>query len=341
MNKLILSVVMPVYNGEAHLKEAIQSVLNQSFTDFELIIIDDGSVDTSASIVSEISDPRIRYIKNDCNKGISYSRNRGIKEAKGDFLAWMDCDDLISPNRFEIQLKFMTQNPSVGICGTWLTRFDSQSVNTAKSPADHNSIKALLLFKPAIWNATAINRLDWIKKAGLTFDERLTVAEDFDFYWKACREFPVANIPNALYQYRDSESSIMKSFDSKEEQSFAIHKIIYQRSLVELGIEVEEKHLRMHRNIGSTHLFDSTSEFKNAFYWLIYLQENNRKAKIYEPQALAKTLGQIFYFTGKKSSQAGLPVFFFYLKKRNLFTPMGFTPTLKLFIRCLIKYNRF
>jgi glycosyltransferase involved in cell wall biosynthesis len=332
---------MPVYNGEAHLKEAIDSVLSQSFSDFELIIIDDGSVDTSARIVHGITDPRIRYLKNENNKGIAYTRNRGLKVAKGTFLAWMDCDDLISPNRFEIQLKFMEQNPSVGICGTWLSRFDESSSQISKSPIDHDYIKALLLFKPAIWNATAMYRLEWIKKAGLEFDKRLTVAEDFDFYWKACRQFQVANIPNALYQYRDSESSIMKSFEGKEEQSFAIHKIIYERSFDELGIKVKEKHLRIHRNIGSTYLFDSPSKFRDAFEWLIFLLEKNHKANVYEKEAFAKTLGRIFYFIGKKSSQSGLAVFFFYLKKRNNFIPVGFASTMKLFIRCLIKYNRF
>jgi len=337
----VLSVIMPVYNGERHLREAIESVLNQTFRDFELIIIDDGSIDGSVGILNSISDARIRQLTNATNKGISYTRNRGIKEAKGKFLAWMDCDDLISPNRFEEQLDYLNQNPLVGICGTWLTRFDTRTSEISKSPTEHESIKAMLLFKPAIWNATAMYRLDWVKKAGLTFDERLTVAEDFDFYWKACRKFPVANIPISLYQYRDSDSSIMKTFEGAEERSFAIHKIIYNKSLVELGIDATEKQLKIHRSIGSTNLFESYAAFKEAFDWLIFLQKKNQIAEVYASVALKDTLGKIFFFLSKKSSQAGLPVFFFYMKQRRKFNPVGFYSTLKLMIRCLIKYQKF
>lgn len=341
MKKPKLSVVMPVYNGEKYLQEAIDSVLHQSFTDFELITIDDGSGDGSEKILQNQSDPRVRVLSNETNRGISYTRNRGLQEAKGEFLAWMDCDDLIAPDRFEKQLAFLDSHPHIGICGTWLTRFDEKKSEVSKSPTNHEEIKAMLLFKPAIWNATTMYRLTWIKDAELSFDPRLTVAEDFDFYWEACRKFPVANIPESLYYYRDSDSSIMRSFDGAEERSFSIHRIIYEKSLRELGIIPTEDQLRVHRSIGSTQLFQSYQSFKKAFDWLLYLKKKNENKKIYDPDAFSKIVGDIFFFLSKKSSQIGLRVFFYYLKASKKFYQAKPYPTTKLLVRCLIKYRRF
>ncbi|WP_202927908.1 glycosyltransferase family 2 protein [Cyclobacterium roseum] len=341
MKNPILSVIMPVYNGEKYLQEAINSVLSQSFTDFELIAIDDGSSDGSKKILNSQSDPRIQVLSNGTNKGISFTRNKGLQMANGEFLAWMDCDDLIAPDRFEKQLAFFNTHPQVGICGTWLTRFGKKKSDVSKSPTDHEVIKAMLLFKPAIWNATAMYRLNWIREAKLAFDPRLAVAEDFDFYWEACRKFPVANLPESLYYYRDSDSSIMKSFDGAEERSFAIHRIIYEKSLRELGIVPTEDQLRIHRSIGSTHLFESYASYKEAFNWLLYLKEKNESKKIYHPDAFSEILGDIFFFLSKKSSQVGLPVFFHYLKEIRKNYPADLYQTIKLLVRCLIRYNRF
>src|SRR5690606_29827801 len=114
---------MPVYNGEKYIKEAIRNILCQTFSNFELVIIDDGSTDSSIEIIQSIKDRRIRFLKNEKNQGIAYTRNVGLKEAKGEFLAWMDCDDLVEPNRLEIQINYLKNNPEIGICGTALKRF--------------------------------------------------------------------------------------------------------------------------------------------------------------------------------------------------------------------------
>ncbi len=111
MNSPILTVVMPVYNGEKHIIEAIESVINQTFKDFELIIINDGSLDTSVEKILSIKDKRLRFIDLPKNKGIAYCRNLGIEESRGEFLAWTDCDDLNLPTRFEKQISFLENNP--------------------------------------------------------------------------------------------------------------------------------------------------------------------------------------------------------------------------------------
>ena len=102
-----VTVLMAAYNGARYLKDAIDSILNQTFKDFEILIIDDGSTDQSAEIVQSYKDPRIRFLRNEQNMGIVVTRNRGIKEMRGEYLAILDCDDVSPPKRLEKEFNFL------------------------------------------------------------------------------------------------------------------------------------------------------------------------------------------------------------------------------------------
>ena len=114
-----VTVLMSVYNGEKHLREAIDSILNQTFGDFEFLIINDGSTDRTADILQSYQDSRIKIIHNEKNIGLTKSLNKGLKLAKGEYLARMDADDISYPNRLEVQYEYMEKNPNVGIVGSW------------------------------------------------------------------------------------------------------------------------------------------------------------------------------------------------------------------------------
>ncbi len=338
----LLSVVMPVYNGEKYLREAIESVLNQTFKDFELIIINDGSKDGSEEIIKGIKDPRIRYLDNGVNRGIPYTRNVGLTEAKGDFLAWCDCDDLLMPTRFERQLAFLKTHDNYGACGTWIARFGGQKDNVFKSSSDPEYVKSMLLFKPSVPNATVMLRMSKIRALEILYNMDLPIAEDYDFILRCSRHFPIANIQEVLYKYRASETSIMRQFEEKEQESYRIHKIVYKEALSTLDINPGEDQLKRHWLITSEKLLDKLSDLKACFEWLQYLQEQNLKIKSFDPKTFKKVLADQFYFASKKTSQVGLPCFFFYLKKAPVsFGWAGLTPTLKLLARCLIKYDKF
>jgi len=118
VNAPAVSVVMPVYNGEKYLRESIDSILNQTYTDYEFIIVNDGSNDKTEEIILSYNDNRIRYIKNEKNLQIVKSLNRGIELAKGRYIARMDADDISLPRRFEKQITFMENNLEIGVCGT-------------------------------------------------------------------------------------------------------------------------------------------------------------------------------------------------------------------------------
>ncbi len=116
---------MSVYNGDMYLKEAIESILNQTFTDFEFLIINDGSIDKSEKVIKSYSDKRIRYYKNSKNLGLAASLNKGVGLSKAKYLARMDGDDVSYPNRLEKQVNFMDVNPEIDVCGTWVKHLEN------------------------------------------------------------------------------------------------------------------------------------------------------------------------------------------------------------------------
>jgi len=341
MDNLLLSVVMPVFNGQKYLRESIDSVLNQSFEGFEFLIIDDGSCDDSVLIISKYKDPRIRLIQNEINQGVAYIRNIGLKEAKGKYLVWMDCDDLIDASKFHKQLLFLEKNQKIGICGTWLERFSDGKRKLSTTFADPELIKSALFFKPAVLNATSMLRMSMIRKNNLIFDTRLKVAEDYDFFLRSSFYFKIYNLSEKLYYYRASESSIMKKFENKEDKMFEFYSIIYEKAFFILKINPTTERLALNRKMGSTQLFDDFIEVENAFYWLIFLKKQNVSIRFYDQVSFLKVLGSMFYFLSKKSSVLGLKTFAFYFSNRSEFGGIEGDSVIKLFIRCLIRYNKF
>ncbi len=341
MKQPVLTVVMPVYNGEKYLREAIDSTLNQSFTDFEFIIINDGSTDSSLEIIKSYADERIKLINNSINQGIPYSRNLGLQLAKGEFLTWTDCDDINLPNRFEAQVCFLRNNDEYGVCGTWIKRIGEIKEVIFKAYKNPELLKATLLFKPSIPNATAMLRLSKIKKFNLLYNTNLPIAEDYDFIFRCSMFFPLTNIQKVLYLYRASETSIMKKFESQEIESYNIHKIVYAHALNNLGIAPEESDLVTHRLTCSAKMFTDFSDLIICYNWLVVIKVKNNETKVYASSAMKNVLAHQFYFICRKASNAGLVTLRFYVSKG--FQNFGFVSLhkiLKLTIRCIIKYNK-
>ena len=139
-----VSVLMPVYKtDEAYLRVAIESILNQTFTDFEFLILDDCPDDDREKVVKSYDDPRIIYAKNERNLGITPSRNKLIEMAKGEYLAVFDHDDVSLPERLEKQVAYMEANPNVGVCGCRLMRMSNHHIS--RNPSDNEAIKLALM----------------------------------------------------------------------------------------------------------------------------------------------------------------------------------------------------
>ncbi len=201
-----VTVFMPVYNGENYLKEAIESILRQTFSDFEFLIIDDGSVDKSVAIIQSIPDERIRFIQNERNMGLPFTRNKGFTLAKGEYIAFIDSDDTSAPDRLEKQVNFMEAHPQVGICGSWVQDVDAQGTilpgKVRRYPTEDEKIRRMLLWSPPLWNPSLILRKQVIIEHNLFHDPQYLIGEDYDLWVRASRVAKLANIPEYLHYYR-------------------------------------------------------------------------------------------------------------------------------------------
>jgi glycosyltransferase involved in cell wall biosynthesis len=122
----LVSIVIPVYNGEKYLADSLDSVLCQTYQNWELIIINDGSTDSTEQLILNYQDKRIKYLRNDDNKGIIFSLNRGLRESKGVYIARLDADDIALPFRIEKQVEFLSENPDYVMCGSYFQTIDSK-----------------------------------------------------------------------------------------------------------------------------------------------------------------------------------------------------------------------
>lgn len=203
-----VSVIMPVFNTrEEYLREAIESILNQTYGDFEFLIIDDGSTNNSAEVIHSYSDERIKYIKNERNLGIIKSLNRGFELMQGEYMARTDSDDISLPDRLEKQVKFLDENPNISILCSYFEWFPKKRV--IEAPLIDAEIKEkLLICTNVIGHSTVMERVDFIKKYNLRYNEEFTYCEDYRFWLDAIDKAEFACIPEILVKYRIHEGSI-------------------------------------------------------------------------------------------------------------------------------------
>lgn len=217
----LVSVLMPVFNAEKYLKEAIGSILNQTFKDFELIVVNDGSTDNSEQMVMSYRDHRIKYVLNHENLGIVKSLNRGLELAQGKYIARMDADDISVPNRLEKQINFMESNAHVAVCGAQAMCIDKQGNNLWELPVPQQSdeIKARMLFSNCFIHPLTFFRSNIVKQ--YQYDLDYQYAEDYFLLAKISGTYEVANLPEKLLLYRIQANSITAQ---KKEQMEAVHK---------------------------------------------------------------------------------------------------------------------
>ena len=191
-----VSVILSVYNGESFLAQAIESILKQTFADFELIIIDDGSRDKTRDIVNSFKDERIVLITNEKNLGLIRSLNKGIAAARGEFIARMDADDISDPERFGKQIVFLEKNPDIGVLGTAVRHTDAKGrdISVLVQPLSHGGILWKMCFECAIIHPTVMMRRN-IFQAG-------------EGWMRLAKRTRFANLPDVLHMHRLHSASI-------------------------------------------------------------------------------------------------------------------------------------
>lgn len=206
-----ISVIMSVYNAERHLADAIRSILNQTFTDFEFLIVDDGSRDSSAAIMDAfaVSDPRIRVIRQE-NRGLIVSLNRMLDEARAPLVARMDADDISLPTRFERQIAFLSEHTDHGVVGTNTHELDEDGTVFECSdlhPLDHPSIATAMEHRSPICHPSVLMRREAILAAG-GYRPPYVHCEDYDLWLRLLDRTRLANLPDRLLLYRRSPGQV-------------------------------------------------------------------------------------------------------------------------------------
>lgn len=275
-----ISVVMPVYNTEeVFLRESIESILKQTFTDFELIIINDCSANNAEDIILSYKDERIVYLKNEENKGVSFSANLGLDTAKGKYIARMDSDDVAMEKRLETQYKFLEENPQYQLCGTRITKAKGKA---SPRTEDFEYLKAKLILRsnPIIQPTVMFNREFFIKH-NLYYANK-PYGEDWDLWFRLSLIGKFVILPEKLLYYRIHPKQANKIY---EDRYYELLKKHFKNVLQTLGFPINEEKEELLLNF-LVFLVDKKLSFKD---W------KSLNLEILRLLEFVKTSGQINY----------------------------------------------
>lgn len=280
---------MPVYNAEIYISQAIESILKQSYKNFELIIIDDASNDKSLDIINSFKskDERIKIVTLDNNQGIAIALNNGIAIAQGEYIVRMDADDISLLCRLDKQLKFMDSNRACGVCGSWLETIDrnGNSSDVWKSSLTHEDIKSELLFNSALYHPTIIFRKEVISSIKQIYNPDFVPAEDYELWSRLSSITKLANFPEILIRYRVHDKNI--SYVKSDKQIMQANKVRKQ-ILKELKIIPTVEQLRVHDAICNWDKFYLLSNRTSCENWFNKISLANSLTNYTSEKAMQK-----------------------------------------------------
>lgn len=229
-----VSVLMPAYNAGKYIREAVDSILNQTYSDFELIIINDCSQDDTEAIILDYSDPRVVYLKNEKNLGVAATLNKGLDIARGEYIARMDADDIAFPERLKKQVERLDQDSTLVVCGTQLCNF-SDGVEAAglQFPVNKAEAGALLVLHPTVAHPTVMLRACVLRDNGLRYDLTYEGTEDFALWWEISRYGTLGSLEDVLLKYRVHGGQVTQTV---KPERVAVFKRFAAKRLRDMGI---------------------------------------------------------------------------------------------------------
>jgi hypothetical protein len=283
-----LSIIMPVFNAGRYVGDAIQSILNQTFAGFELILVDDASTDGSTEIAGAFRDDRIRILSNEQNRGIAFSRNRGLQEARGRYIAAFDADDVAMPAKFEKQVRFLESNPSFGMVGSWAGKIDQNGQvlpGKWKLRAKPSSIPSILLFRNYFCHSAVVMKREAIPAGG--YDTRFRINEDYNMWIQIARQWKVWNLPAYLVHYRVHPAGITSSGQADVEHH---GRKVYQQSFRALGLDLDPGQMELLQLIKSGRPAPGPETLARIGEFLQMVIGSNAKSLIYDQSELRRTV---------------------------------------------------
>ena len=286
-----VSVLMPAFNAEEHIAEAMASVIAQSFPDFELVVLNDGSTDRTVEIAQSFVDHRVRHVDIAPNRGLAAARNAALEHARGRYIAWLDADDVSLPHRLARQVALLDQHSRIGICGTWVRTIGTSRPAIWRYPRDPEYLRARLLFDDPLATSSVMMRREIAEGRSGAFDADFAPAEDYDL-WERCavNDWRITNIPRVLTHYRvhENQTSVRASRLQREAVIG-----IQGRQLERLGILPTHDEWKLHLALGVEWGHGLNADDGGAAsIWLDKIEEANRKSPIATPAALAAVVRQ-------------------------------------------------
>ena len=327
-----ISVIMPVYNAGPYLGPAIDSILAQTFTDFEFLVFDDGSTDESADIIARYAkrDSRIRVFTSTENKGYVTHLNDGIHKARGTYIARMDADDISLSTRFAKQVAFLDRNPKVAVLGTSVHSMDKDGTLSKGwiLNATPEETRVHFLFTNYILHPTVMMRASLIPQEG--YREEYMPAEDFDLWTRILEKHDVCSLSEPLLSYRTHGSNI----STLKLQALREHaEKILGRQITAIGIDASPQEISFHHEASDFRL--EGIGVRDIDSWFIRLWEANRRSKRYQPEILLSTMvGRLIVASRMKKQSFTATVFRYIWMGRRYFLPFA-----TLSARRLIRYS--
>jgi len=285
-NSPLISVVLPVYNVAQYVHEAINSILEQTIQNFEIIVIDDCSTDNTIEVIESIKDSRIKIIKKTKNKGLVDSLNIGFSAATGKYIARMDGDDISHKERFKKQLEILN-NSEIKACGCWLQEF-AEGNKIIKHSEHHEQIVAKLLLGCSMSLGSVMIKRNWVRS--FRFDENKRHVEDYDFWARTAWAGKFYNIQEVLYFYRVHQSQVSALHtQTQKTEDVSIKIFLFKKLQFDEGKFKESllfKFLSQNENV----TFD---EFVTFMSWLHSLLNCNKKLQVYNNYEFKKIIAEI------------------------------------------------
>lgn len=328
-----ISVIIPVFNAASFLHESIESILNQTFSDFELIILNDKSTDESLEIIKKFQakDNRIIIIDKEQNVGPANLRNEGINAAKGTYIALMDADDIALPTRFEKQIEVLKNNPEIGVCGTWFTFFGSKKDKIIKHNTNPDAIKVSFLHSCNIGNPTVMFKKEVL--GDLKFDNDYVPVEDYDLWSRLLAKTNFYNIPESLLKYRQHNNNISKTKIDNVNRSVKKVKV---NQLVALEINPADPKIDFYLNAVSFKKGLSSEEIIETINASKFLLSQNKKLGYFNHEIFKKHISKNLIRIIRNAGSYKLS-FYKYLKNNEstLFQKINFVDKVLLYFKSL------
>jgi len=298
-----VTVLLPVHNGEAYLEEAIESVLHQTFSDFELLIINDGSIDRTEEIICSLPDKRIRYLKNPACLGLVKTLNRGLREARGEYVARMDADDICVPERLALQVDYLDRHSEVGILGGQTIDFNERRRKQYLRYTGHDDITANLLFSTTLCHPTVMMRAAMVRQYHLWYDESALHCEDRELWTRASRQVRLANLDTVVLHYREHDQSVNSRYREVQRQH---GKKVVRGLLESMGLNPSAAQLQLHWDFRPAAGIAADGFLKRHEAWLIGLLRQNRQKNFFNQNALVRVVHDR-WFQLCRANNRGIP----------------------------------